>query len=202
MESGEEKAVPISHSINSSTPPGVYENSIEIGGVLKKVKIIVQSHIEIDIFPTQFYCVGTEPGKTHTAELTLTNLGNLPFQIPEVKHIATIDMDLLCRAFGIALRKNLANGYESVLNHISENIQENLPDWSNASISECKTSVNPGEKIVLNVSVTLPKNCNPDRDYVSTMRFWNQEIKFNIKSESTPKTTLKTKTTTKNGKIK
>jgi hypothetical protein len=44
--------------------------------------MIVQPAVSINITPAFFTFQGTNPGTTHTALITLTNTGNLPFKCP------------------------------------------------------------------------------------------------------------------------
>ncbi|MBC7875337.1 MAG: hypothetical protein H7Y01_15155 [Ferruginibacter sp.] len=186
LNPGEEKMVNLLHQVHPSTPPGTYESTIMVGGENRKVKMVVQQLIKIDIQPSSFTFLGSEPGKTHTSEITLTNLGNIPFQVPDVKHVATLDMDMLCRAFGVAMRKS-GSGYEEILNDISKNIQSNLPDWAQASIAENGAVLQPGEKLLIHISITIPKNCDPQNDYNGSMRFWDKVISYVIKSNNSKK---------------
>jgi uncharacterized membrane protein len=182
LNPGEEKLVEIWHQLHPLTAPGTYESILLVGGEKRKVKMVVQQQIEIDIQPASFTFLGTEPGKTHTVECTLTNLGNIPFQIPDVKHVAAVDMDMLCRAFGVAMRNNGAEGYEQMLNEVSKNMQSNLPDWAKANVKESGVILQPGEKILLHIDITLPKNCDAQKDYSGDIRIWDKDISYTIKS--------------------
>jgi hypothetical protein len=182
LNPGEEKIVELWHQLHPLTAPGTYESTLLVGGEKRKVTMVVQQQIEIDIQPASFTFLGTEPGKTHTAECTLTNLGNIPFQVPDVKHVAAVDMDMLCRAFGVAMRKSGGEGYEQMLNEASKNIQSNLPDWAKANVAESGTILQPGEKILLHISITLPKDSNAQIDYSGNMRIWDKDLSYSIKS--------------------
>lgn len=184
---GEEKMVELWHQVHPYTEPGIYESSIMVGGEKRSVKMVVQQHIEIDVQPSSFTFLGTEPGNVHTAVFTLTNLGNIPFEVPDVKHVAALDMDMLCRAFGVAMRQSGAEGYEGMLNEVSKNIQTNLPDWARSTVKESGSVLNPGEKMLINVSITMPKNCDAGRDYNGNMRFWDKDLSYVIKSYQSKK---------------
>lgn len=182
LNPGEEKIVELLHQVHPLTAPGTYESSIMVGGENRKVKMVIQERMVIDIHPTSFTFVGTEPDKIHAASFTLTNLGNVAFQIPDVKHAAALDMDMLCRAFGVAMRSSGANGYENMLDEVSKNIQSNLPDWANANIAECGAVLQPGDSLLIHLSITIPKDCNPGRDYSGNIRFWDKDLSYAIKS--------------------
>ncbi len=182
LKPGEERMTSLTHQVSPQTPPGTYENSLVIGGQKRNVKIVVQPHIEINIYPAHFTFQETTPGKEHQAVFTLTNLGNLPFQVPAVKHIAPLDMDIICRAVGFGLRDKGNEGYEKVLDEIVKNAHDSLADWAAANVAECGQVVQPGESLVIHLSVTLPRNTDPQKDYGGNIRFWDKEITYVIKS--------------------
>jgi hypothetical protein len=182
LKPGETKMEPVMHQLPSYTPPGTYESKMMIGGTEQTVKMIVQPNISINITPTFFTFEGTHPGTTHTAVVTLTNTGNIRFKVPDVKHIAALDMDLICRALGVAIRDKGAEGYESVLNEISRNINQNIPDWAGCHIEENGTELAPGATMLLHLHITLPKNTDAAKDYAGNLRFWDEDIAYVIKS--------------------
>ncbi|WP_452224445.1 COG1470 family protein [Lacinutrix chionoecetis] len=186
LNPGEQKLINLNHKLPSTTPPGTYENYIMLGKEMHKVKMIVQPTVDIDIHPSEFTFLDTSPGKKHTAVITLTNTGNLPFQIPNLKHGALLDMDLLCRAFGISFRDKGNDSLESTLDDVSKNIKANLIDWVSVSVDEFGDVVQPGNSVIIHVHFTIPKNADSKIDYDGTFRFWNKEIYVVIKSHTKP----------------
>lgn len=184
LRAGEQKLETIFHELPAQTPPGTYESMLVIGGTERKVKMIVQPHMEINIYPLNFSFIGTEPRKRHTAEITITNVGNLPFQVPDVKHVAALDMDLICRAFGFALRSKGTEGYAPTMDEIARNVNRFLPDWAGANIEECGQTLQPGSTIIVHLNITMPDNTDAGKDYEGNMRFWNKEITYEIKSQN------------------
>jgi len=183
LNAGEKKLEAISHQLPLQTPPGVYESNLIIGGRERKVKMIVQPYMQVNVHPQNFSFIGAEPGKMHTTQITITNLGNLPFTIPDVKHVAALDMDLLCRAFGFALRSKGGEGYEATLNEIAKNVNRYLPDWASAHIEEAGQTLEPGGTKIVQMKITMPSNTDAGKDYAGSMRFWNKEITYEVKSE-------------------
>jgi uncharacterized membrane protein len=181
---GETKLETLSHELPAQTPPGTYESMLSIGGTELKVKMIVQPHMQVNVYPINFSFIGTEPGKRHTAQVTITNVGNLPFQVPDVKHVAALDMDLICRAFGFALRSKGGEGYIQTMDEIARNVNRYLPDWAAASIDECGQILQPGATMTVHLNITMPGNTDAGKDYAGNMRFWNEEITYEIKSQN------------------
>jgi hypothetical protein len=184
LQPGESKLENIHHTIHPYTPPGIYETEMQAGGSSRKVKMVVQPHIDIDIYPATFTFQETAPGNTHTAIFTLTNKGNMPFQIPDVKHVAPLDMDMLCRAFGFAFRGKGSEGLMSTFDEITKNIQNSLPEWAAASVKENGKILQPGQSCMVHLAITLPKNSDARKDYSGVARFWDKDIAFVIKSHN------------------
>ena len=182
LRPGEQKMERVIHRLPSATPPGTYESHIMLGNEMHKVKMIVQPTIAIGVFPNTFTFQDTTPGKTHIAVITLSNNGNMPFQVPELKHAAVLDMDLLCRAFGKGFREKGKDDLMSTLNEVTRNLKNNLTDWVSISVDEHGQIVQPGESLLLHVNFTLPKNADSRRDYDGNFRFWDKEISVVIKS--------------------
>lgn len=184
LRPGEERMEPVSHQVNPQTPPGTYESSLMVGGQKRMVKMVIQPNIEINIYPSHFTFQETVPGKIHTVEFTLTNLGNMPFQVPDVKHVAPLDMDFICRAVGFGLREKGSEGFTQVMDEITKNVHNNLADWASASVEEYGKIVAPGQTLSIHMKIILPKNCDPRKDYGGNIRFWNKEITYLIKSHN------------------
>ncbi|MEP6681946.1 MAG: hypothetical protein ABJA35_01755 [Parafilimonas sp.] len=184
LKPGEQKFESIWHELPPQTPPGTYESSLYIGGTERKIKMIVQPHMQVSVHPNIFSFVGAGPGKTHSAQITITNTGNLPFTIPDVKHVAALDMDLVCRAFGFALRSKGGEGYIPTMDELAKNVNRYLPDWASAHVEEAGQTLQPGETKLIQLNITLPKNTDAGKDYSGNMRFWNKKISYEIKSQS------------------
>ncbi len=182
LQAGEEKINSISHSISSSTPPGTYSSKMLVQGKEKIVKLVVQPSVNIEIYPSQFTFQDTSPGKKHLASFTLSNVGNMPFQIPGIKHVAPLDMDMLCGAFGFAFRQHGDKGFNKVMDEVTHNIYSNFIDWASTKVKEQGQVMEPGGIMLVNLEINMPKNADASKDYEGNIRFWDKEIRFEIKS--------------------
>jgi hypothetical protein len=182
LQPGEQKMQDIWHQVNPQTAPGTYTSTIQVGGVNKQVKMIVQAVMEISLNPSDILWQGVEPGKTYTAEISLSNLGNVDFKVPDVKHTTTLDMDFLCRAISIAIRDKGADGYMPMMDELTKNIHKDMVGWATVSLKESGTIVAPGKTMLLHLSLTAPKDVDTKRDYMGLIRIWNKEISYSIKS--------------------
>jgi hypothetical protein len=172
----------ITHKLPSTTPPGTYESVLQVGGAEKKVKIIVQPNIQVEINPLNIHFTGVIPGESYYSELSFTNSGNLPFKIPDPKHVNAFDEDYLCRATSLAMRKKGGEGFMATMDELTKKIHDEMADWAIVKLDESGKILEPGESILLHFTLTLPKNVDPGKDYFGTVRLWNKTLSYNIKS--------------------
>lgn len=182
LKAGEAKMHSITHRLPSTTPPGTYESVVQVGGTEKKVKMIVQPNIQVDINPLNIHFTGVIPGESYFARLSFTNSGNLPFKIPDPKHVNTFDEDYLCRATSLAMREKGGEGFMATMDELTRNIHKDMADWAMVKLDESGSVLQPGESVQLHFTLTLPKNVDPNKDYFGTVRLWNKTLSYNIKS--------------------
>lgn len=181
LQAGEEKVQQVSLQLPLHTPPGSYERKLLIGDKEKSVRLIVQPVIEIDINPLTLHFQSAAAGKTHAAEITVTNTGNLPFRIPSgIKHTTMLDEDYLCRALSFAIREKGAEGFNPVMDELTRNIHKEMTDWVEVRLEETGKTIEPGRSMQLHLSITLPQNVNSSRDYSGNLRIANKSISYRI----------------------
>ena len=182
LKAGEGKMQMLSHRLPANTPPGTYESTMQVGGTEKKVKMFVQPNIQVDINPLSIHFAGVIPGESYYTQLSFTNSGNMPFKVPDIKHVTTLDEDYLCRAMALAMREKGGEGFNATMDELTRNIHKDMADWAMVNIEESGRVLKPGESIQLHLTLTLPKNVDPKRDYSGTMRLWDQTLSYSIKS--------------------
>jgi len=173
----------IMYELPFDTPPGEYEQYIEVGKAKKKLKIIVQPKVDIDINPLELQFVGVEPGKTYSAQLTIVNKGNVPFKIPNVKHISMLDEDYLCRAMGSAMRARGSEGFNPMMDEMVKSIYKDMADWVLVKLDESGKILKTAASMQLHLNFTLPrKGVDKNKDYFGNLRIWNKVLSYSIKS--------------------
>ena len=182
LQPGEERMHRVSHKLPRTTPPGTYESIIRVDGKEKKLKLIVQPSIEIDMSPLDLHFNGVVPGASYYAQLSFANNGNMPFKIPDIKHVTTLDTDYLCRATSLAMREKGGEGFNAMMDELTKNIHREMADWAIVRLEESGRIIAPGENLQLHFSLTLPKNVDPKRDYSGTVRVWENTLSYHIKS--------------------
>lgn len=182
LKGGEEKVLRVKQQVAPSTPPGEYESSIRVGGVEKRIKMIVQPKIKVNIYPLNLNYSGVQGHSAYESQLTFSNTGNMSFKIPEIKHANAFDEDFLCRATSLAIREKGNEGYIATMDQLTKNVHKEMAGWAQIHLEESGRIVEPGETIQLHFKLTLPENVDPSRDYFGSVRIWKKVISYHVKS--------------------
>jgi len=84
-----------------STPPGSYAGSLELGGRRIPLAVEVEARAKIEASPSRL-SFEAEPGAEVTADVTLHNVGNVPFQVPAASTFCVFDGTGVDHAFWVA----------------------------------------------------------------------------------------------------
>jgi hypothetical protein len=96
-----------------STPPGSYPGSVEIGGTQLPVVVEVEPRAKVDVSPSRL-SFEVEPGAEVTADVTLLNSGNVPFQLPAASTFCVFSGDGVDHAFWVALASDPPEGKKRI----------------------------------------------------------------------------------------
>jgi hypothetical protein len=185
LQPKEIKSKNVHYSIDPLTPPGTYHASLRIGKAVKKITLIVHENLEILLSPSSLVLEGIGPGLIHTKEILFTNKGNIALTIPAIKHNTLTDMDLVCRNLSQAVRSNGNEGIEKTLDAFTKGLKKDITDWVDISIKEAGEAVEPGQTILLHISIALPKDINKNYHYTGDIRMFDQVIRYTAVSKTT-----------------
>ena len=150
------RPVPISLSLDPSTPPGTYHAELDIEGQVRSVVIRVTEGLSATILPDEIVLPG-KAGKVFERQIIVRNDGNVPVTVPKIGTIV-LDEDLVhCRAlrgaladagatmtslddFAVALGKRYQALYETLL----------------LKVRNDRVEVAPGAEETVDLSITLP----------------------------------------------
>ena len=164
--------------MDPNTPPGTYELNLLIGNESKKVTLIVHENLDVQLSPQDIVLEGIEPGLQHTKEILFSNKGNIALTVPTIKHNTLTDMDLICRNLSLAVRTNGDEGIEKTLDAFTKGLKKDITDWVDISIKEAGQVVEPGQTILLHLSITLPRDINKNYHYTGEIRMFDQLIRY------------------------
>jgi hypothetical protein len=158
-------------SVHPQTPPGIHETYVMMGGKECKVKMLIQENVELELVPRNIVFRGVVAGKKYTGELTLMNKGNVPVNIPDLKHSTMLDMDFICRSLSKAIREKGSEGYIATMDALTKDINKDMAGWVSISIDEAGQQLKEGQSMQIHISITLPKTgIDPKRNYFGDVR--------------------------------
>jgi hypothetical protein len=96
-----------------STPPGAYQGSVTIAGEERPFVAEVEARQNVDVAPSQL-SLEVAPGAEATADVTLLNRGNVPFELPAASQFCIFDGGGVDHAFWLALASDPPEGKERI----------------------------------------------------------------------------------------
>jgi hypothetical protein len=180
LGAGESKIQKVFCSMDPDTTPGTYESEVALGSQKKKLTMIVQNHLSLSLNPGHFVLVGIEPGLKHTVQVQLVNDGNVPVEVPNLRHSTTLDMDFFCRNLSLALRESGDNGSQAFLDCFAKGLKRDMAGWLELSVAEAGDWVEPGASKLLHLTLALPRDIHLEREYTGDIRIYDILLSYII----------------------
>lgn len=180
LDPGTERSASVSASLPSTIAPGEYAEKITIGGKDVPVRIVVQPMMKVDISPHRLHFVGIRPGLEHHAELLIVNRGNVPVQIPNLRHSTALDVDTICRNLSLAVRDKGHEGSTATLDAFVQGLRRDMAGWLELTVEEAWEIVEPGKIISIHVTLKLPDDVDANRAYRGEFRLLGRLVSYSI----------------------
>jgi hypothetical protein len=180
LSAGESKNQRVHFAMDPHTAPGTYESEVVIGEKTRKATLIVQNDLSIILNPNSILLVGIEPGKKHIVAVQLANNGNIPIEVPNLRHSTTLDMDLFCRNLAIAVRESGDQGGVALLDTFAKGLKKDMAGWIDWNVTEAGQRIEPGQMKLLHISLTLPQDIHLEREYEGNIRIYDKLLSYTI----------------------
>lgn len=166
------------------TPPGTYEGSVTLGATQYPALVEVEANPRLIISPGRLR-LSAAPGAEISTELTVTNAGNVPFEIERVYKPGLLDVKGPERAIGLALIANAEDGHERV-GFFAEELARSHAGQIELVVQEGAGTLPPGEYRLLHVGMRLPSGLQYGRVYGGTWMLLNRTyyIEVHVSDES------------------
>ena len=96
-----------------STPPGTYSGSVALGGQEVPIVVEVEPRPRLDVDPSRL-SLEIEPGAEVSTDVTVLNLGNVPFDLPAASTFCVFDGSGVDHAFWLAFASDPPEGKERI----------------------------------------------------------------------------------------
>lgn len=176
----EERRFDISTSVDETQPPGEINDTAIIGGETVAVRALIQPVVAVSANPNDIYFVGVSAGQEHRATLRIVNRGNVPVQVPDLKHSTALDMDAICRNLSKALRFKGDEGSTATFDAFVKGMKKDLAGAVGVAIEQQGAIVMPGKDLMITVVLTLPEDVDASLIYTGSFRLFEEFIVYTI----------------------
>jgi hypothetical protein len=171
-------------SLPETTPPGVYEGTVQIGKETYPITVEVEPHTYLVISPRQLI-LQAAAGTEVAADLTIVNSGNVPCEITKAHAFGLFDVKGADRAVGAALADPEARGQDR-LGRLMDEAADNHGGLVRVAVREGSGVIKPGELRTLHVVLRFSERLKPGHTYWGTWPLHNLEyyVKIDVVSSS------------------
>lgn len=150
-------------SLPTTTPPGAYRGTIQVGDYKHVATFEVEPRLNLRMIPASLLLRG-RPGARITAHLTIVNRGNVAFEVQRVHAFGVSELDGLERALGQTFRAKLP-ARERLIDRFANALAETHGGLVRVKIVNGAGHVAPGVSRELEAVFKLPDRMRSDRAY-------------------------------------
>lgn len=184
---GEAREVRVDLPLPMNTAPGSYEAKLEgsAGGVLPVVVQVLEKRA-LRIQPAAI-TREVHAGEVLTLRVNVTNLGNVPVEIPKGTPLHFHRLDRSWNAhFHAAAKEKGSEGYVAFLDDFVARMGDAEPPLGRAKIREGAGTLEPLEGRWLELELHVPKPLPAGREYQALIRLANASFRLQMRSEPEP----------------
>jgi hypothetical protein len=149
-----------------STPPGSYAGSVEIGGRTLPVAVEVEPRPKVEVSPSRLV-LEVEPGAEVTVDVTLLNIGNVPFDVPAASTFCVFDGSGVDHAFWVAFVTDPPEGKERI-DLLLDDLAESHGGLVEVRARASERTVAPGESRNVQVTLRFSDRIRPGHAYAGS----------------------------------
>lgn len=153
-----------------ATSPGTYPGSVELGGRKHPFVVEVEPQPKIEVSPSHL-TFEVEPGAEASAEVTLHNVGNVPFEVPAASSFCVFDGGGVDRAFWVALGAEPPSGKERI-DLLLDTLAEAHGGLVEVRARAKPRTIAPGEPSEVQLTLSFSDRIRPGHGYVGS---WDAE---------------------------
>ena len=142
-----------------TTPPGTYRVVVPVCGRDRSAILDVQPSCESKVFPTGVY-IRTHVAGRETLELTVSNIGNHPFEISKIATFVLARPDALCRAIVATVATEERDGH-AIIDRMAQELKAQLGGVAVMRIKTQQRIFEPGETRHIEATLRMPEDIRP-----------------------------------------
>ncbi len=149
-----------------STPPGSYTGSVEIAGRQVPVAVEVEPRPKLEASPSRL-SFELQPGAEVTADVTLLNVGNVPYEVPAASTFCVFDGSGVDHAFWVAFGSDPPEGKERI-DLLLDDLAESHGGLVEVRARAAERTIPPGESREVQVGLRFSDRIRPGHTYAGS----------------------------------
>lgn len=179
---GKRNIAGIKYALPANTPPGEYHTEVIIGGVTKRLKLIVEKSENIKLTPSRVWLENAAPGKEYKIVVLISNQGNTAIKLPgNFKHSVMLDDNYICKTLSLAIVQKGGQGFTAFMDGVVNHIHSNMAKQMTVDVAEKGAIIEPGASKNVHITFTLPKDYDTAANYAGNLRIaGTKEISYHV----------------------
>jgi len=184
LAGGETAHAPASLALDPRTPPGELHGEVVFGDETREVVIKVLERRSLAVIPDQFQLHGA-PGDSVRVPVAITNLGNVPFELPRVALVALGQANAFEQLFHIAVAKKGGEGHQPALDAFAQLLGASEVEAPKVLLGEGAGQVlAPGESLESEFTFELPAKLARHRVYLGSFYIGREQCTVEIEVDT------------------
>jgi hypothetical protein len=180
LRPGQVQKCPLEFDLDPTTPPGTYEGEFDCGEIFHQPFILhILERIELTIYPSHIITRGV-PGQRLLKEIVISNEGNVPLNLDREMIMMLYEVDELNYAIGSSLREVAKDGFNNVMENLVVKLREAMVRPMSIKVESEDLELRAGEIRKFNLSLRLPTNLKPKRDYRGKLNIYNCQLSVSL----------------------
>lgn len=178
---GAEKKVAVVLSVDPTTPPGVRQAEMIVGGERVPVTIVVSEHRSATVSPSTIEVVSA-PGTKFEATIVIYNQGNVPLTLHDLGAVPLEEVDMECRVIREAVRCTKNPTWDELVGAAATEMKKTFAQFDvlKIRVKEKPVTIPPGGKAMVTIQSQVPKNVHPRRRYRGRIRLFDTTLGFDL----------------------
>ena len=153
------------------TPPGVYTGEATVRGETKRLRVEIEPVLRLNLQPNQT-TLSVRAATSVEFSVTVSNDGNVPFEIPKTGVLDLDDGVAQERALGRTLRAELVQGEHRIDRYFDE-LKEGHGGEAHVAVRSGAGTLRPGEAREITCLLDVPSTAKAGRSYAGPWRIGN-----------------------------
>jgi hypothetical protein len=186
LTAGETAHAPASLALDPRTPPGELHGEVVFGDEARDVVIKVLERRALAVIPGHFQLHGV-PGDSVRVPVSITNLGNVPLELPRVALVSLGQANAFEQLFHVAVARKGAEGHQPALDAFAQLLSGSEVEAPKVRLGKgAGQALAPGESLESEITFKLPAKLARHRIYQGSFFIGREQCTVEIEVDPPP----------------